>query len=145
VSWRRPWPEPAASAVGSAPGDSCIDYEEPMATQHQVDCEESMATQRQIESKHPSRDTDSIGLIRAVDPVANDWHLMKSIDPWAGAGGSDPRCCGHILRIFLKENNSINPKNHWNLKFCKNNHELFHNYILVTVILYLGPCLTFYN
>jgi hypothetical protein len=24
-------------------------------------------------------------------------------------------CCGHILWIFLKENNSINPESHWNL------------------------------
>ncbi|WP_428776675.1 hypothetical protein, partial [Vibrio sp.] len=59
----------AASAVGSAPGESCID------------CEEPMATQRQIGSKHPSRDTNSIGLIRAIDPVANDQRLMKSVDP----------------------------------------------------------------
>jgi hypothetical protein len=62
-----------------------------------------MATQRQIGSKHPSRDTDSIGFIWAVDPVANDQRLMKSVDPWAGAGGPGPRCRGHILRIFLKE------------------------------------------
>jgi hypothetical protein len=50
-------------------GDSCIGYEE------------SMATQRQIGSKHPSRDANLIGLIRAIDPVANGQHLMKSIDP----------------------------------------------------------------
>jgi hypothetical protein len=62
-----------------------------------------------------SRDTDSIGLIWAVDPVANDRRLMKSVDPWASVGGPSPRCCGHILRIFLKENNSVNPKNRWNL------------------------------
>jgi hypothetical protein len=30
-----------------------------------------MATQRQIGSKHPSKDTDLIFLIRAVDLVAN--------------------------------------------------------------------------
>jgi hypothetical protein len=48
-----------------------------------------MATQRQIGSKHPSRDTDSIGLIQAVDLVANGQRLMKSIDPWAGDGGPD--------------------------------------------------------
>jgi hypothetical protein len=47
-----------------------------------------------------SRDTDSIGLIWVVDPVANDWRLMKSIDPWASAGGPSPRCRGHILQIF---------------------------------------------
>jgi hypothetical protein len=58
-----------ASAIRSAPGDSSIG------------CEELMATQRQIGSKHPSRDADSIGLIRAVDPVANGQRLMKSIDP----------------------------------------------------------------
>jgi hypothetical protein len=29
--------------------------------------------------------------------------------------------------------------------FYKNTPELFHNYILVSVILQLGPCLTFYN
>jgi hypothetical protein len=52
-----------------------------MATQRQIGCEEPMATQRQIESKHPSRDTDSIGLIRAIDPVANNRRLMKSVDP----------------------------------------------------------------
>jgi hypothetical protein len=40
-----------------------------------------MATQRQIRSKHPSRDADSIVLILAVDPVANDQRLMKSVDP----------------------------------------------------------------
>jgi hypothetical protein len=51
-----------------------------MATQREIGCEDSMATQRQIGSKHPSRDTDSIGLIRAIDPVANDQRLMKSID-----------------------------------------------------------------
>jgi hypothetical protein len=38
-------------------GDSCIDYEEPMATQRQVSYEEPM-----------------------VDPVANGQHLMKSVD-----------------------------------------------------------------
>jgi hypothetical protein len=62
-------------------GDSCIGCEELMATLRQISCEESMATQRQITSKHPSKDTDSIGLIRVVDPVANDQHLMKSVDP----------------------------------------------------------------
>jgi hypothetical protein len=51
----------------------------------------------------------------AVDPIANDRHLMKSVGPWAGAGGPGPQCCGHILRIFLKQNNYINPKNRWNL------------------------------
>jgi hypothetical protein len=76
-----PPPEPAASAVGSASGDSCIGCEEPMATQRQISCEELMATQRQIGSKHLSRDTDSIGLIRVVDPVANDQLLMKSVNP----------------------------------------------------------------
>jgi hypothetical protein len=50
-----------------------------MATQRQISCEEPMATQRQIESKHPSRDTDLIGLIQAVDPVANGRNLMKSV------------------------------------------------------------------
>jgi hypothetical protein len=34
MSRRHPWPEPAASAVGSVPDDSCIGCEEPMATQH---------------------------------------------------------------------------------------------------------------
>jgi hypothetical protein len=29
--------------------------------------------------------------------------------------------------------------------FCKNTPKLFINYILVYVILHLGPCLTFYN
>jgi hypothetical protein len=29
--------------------------------------------------------------------------------------------------------------------FCKNTPELFQNYILVTIILHLGPYLTFYN
>jgi hypothetical protein len=58
-----------------------IGCEEPMATQHQIGCEEPMATQRRIGSKHPSRDIDLIGLIRAVDPVANNQHLMKSVDP----------------------------------------------------------------
>jgi hypothetical protein len=104
-----PRPEPDASAIESALGDSCIGCEEPMATQHQIGCEEPMATQHQIGSKHLSRDTDSIGLIRVIDLVANGQRLMKSVDPWAGAGGPIPRCCGHILRIFLKENNSINP------------------------------------
>jgi hypothetical protein len=28
---------------------------------------------------------------------------------------------------------------------CKRTPELFHNYILVPVILHLGSCLTFYN
>jgi hypothetical protein len=62
-------------------GNSCIGYEELMATQRPIGCEEPMATQRQIGSKHPSKDTDSIGLIRAIDPVANDQRLMKSVDP----------------------------------------------------------------
>jgi hypothetical protein len=61
-----------------------------MATQRQIGCEEPMATQHQIGSKHPSKDTDSIDLIWVVDPVANDQRLMKSIDPWASAGGPDP-------------------------------------------------------
>jgi hypothetical protein len=52
-----------------------------MATQRQIDCQEPMATQRQIGSKHPSRDTDSIGLIRAVEAVANGQRLMKSVAP----------------------------------------------------------------
>jgi hypothetical protein len=30
-------------------------------------------------------------------------------------------------------------------EFFKNTLELFHNYILVPVILHLGPCSTFYN
>jgi hypothetical protein len=52
-----------------------------MAIQRYIGCEEPMATQRQIESKHPSKDIDSIGLIRAIDLVANGRHLMKSVDP----------------------------------------------------------------
>jgi hypothetical protein len=84
-----------------------------------IGCEEPMATQRQIRSKHPSRDTDLIGLIRAIDPVANGQRLMKSVDPCAGAGGPGPQCRGHILQIFLKENNSINPKNRWNLRIMQ--------------------------
>jgi hypothetical protein len=52
-----------------------------MTTQRQVGCEEPTATQHLIGSKHPSRDADSIGLIQAVDPVANDQRLMKSVDP----------------------------------------------------------------
>jgi hypothetical protein len=51
-----------------------------MATQREIGCEDLIATQRQIGSKHPSRDTDSIGLIRVIDPVANGQRLMKSID-----------------------------------------------------------------
>jgi hypothetical protein len=31
------------------------------------------------------------------------------------------------------------------LYFCKNTPELFQNYILVPIILHLGPRLTFYN
>jgi hypothetical protein len=31
------------------------------------------------------------------------------------------------------------------MEFCKNTPEIFLNYILVPAILYLGPCLTFYN
>jgi hypothetical protein len=30
-------------------------------------------------------------------------------------------------------------------EYCKNTPKLFHNYILVPVILHVGPCLTFYN
>jgi hypothetical protein len=56
-----------------------------MATQRQVSYEEPMATQRQIGFKHPSKDADSIGLIWAVDPVANGQRLMKSVDPVHGA------------------------------------------------------------
>jgi hypothetical protein len=52
-----------------------------MANQCQIGSEEPMATQRQIESKHPSRDTDSIGLIQAIDLVANGQRLMKFVDP----------------------------------------------------------------
>jgi hypothetical protein len=81
--------------------------------------EESMATQRLIGSKHPSRDTDLLDSIRAVDPESNSQHLMMSVGLWAGDDGSGSRCCGHILWIFLKENNSINPKNHWNLRILQ--------------------------
>jgi hypothetical protein len=104
------------NSTSGEPGDSCISCEVPMTTQRQIDCEEPMATQRQIGSKHPNRDTGSLDSIRAVDPIANDQRLMKSVDLWAGAGGPGPRCRGHILQVFLKENNSINPKNHWNLR-----------------------------
>jgi hypothetical protein len=42
----------------------------------------------------------------------------------------------------------INPKI-WKIagtsEFCKNTIKLFQNYILVLIILHLGPCLTFYN
>jgi hypothetical protein len=31
------------------------------------------------------------------------------------------------------------------MKFCKNTSEFFYNYILVPVILHIGPYLTFYN
>jgi hypothetical protein len=31
------------------------------------------------------------------------------------------------------------------LYFFKNTPELFQNYILVPIILHIGPCLTFYN
>jgi hypothetical protein len=31
------------------------------------------------------------------------------------------------------------------MEFYKSTSELFWNYILVPVILHLGPCLTFYN
>jgi hypothetical protein len=48
-----------------------------------------------------SRDTDSLGLIQVVDPVANRRRLMKSVDPWADVGGPGPRCHGYILRNSL--------------------------------------------
>jgi hypothetical protein len=70
---------------------------------------------------------------------------MKSVDPRAGAGGPGPRCCGHILRIFLKEIIPEILKITGISEFCKNNRELFHNYILVPIVLHLGPSLTFYN
>jgi hypothetical protein len=31
------------------------------------------------------------------------------------------------------------------LDLCKNTPDIFYNYILVTIILHLGPCLTFHN
>jgi hypothetical protein len=109
-NWNFAERKPAPSAAGASrlsrridAGDSCIS------------CDEPMATKCQIGSKHPSGDINSIGLIRAIDPVANDQHLMKSVDPCAGTGRPGPRCCGHVLLIFLQENNSINPENRWYL------------------------------
>jgi hypothetical protein len=66
-----------------------------------------------------SRDTDSLGSIWAIDPEANGRRLTKSVDPWANAGGPAPWCRGHILWIFLKENNSINLENRWNLRILQ--------------------------
>jgi hypothetical protein len=84
-----------------------------------------MATQRLIRSKHLSRDTDSISLIRVVDLVANGQRLMKSVDLWADAGGPGPRGRGHILWIFLKENNSTILENRWNLGIMQKYHWTF--------------------
>jgi hypothetical protein len=53
----------------------------PARASRRIGCEELMATQRQIGSKHPSRDADSIGLIRVIDPVANGPCLIKFVDP----------------------------------------------------------------
>jgi hypothetical protein len=80
-----------------------------------------------------SRDNDSLGLIRAVDPVANDWHLMKPIDPWLDAGGPDPQSRGHILRISLKENKSANLENHWHLGILQKHRWTFPK-------LHFSPC-----
>jgi hypothetical protein len=45
--------------------------------------------------------------------------------------------CSKIILEILE--NPITPY------FCKNTPKLFHNYILVPVILYVGPCLTSYS
>jgi hypothetical protein len=50
-----------------------------------------------------------------------------------------------INLTFFVENNSIDQENSRWLEFYKNTPKLFWNYILVHVILYLGPYLTFYN
>jgi hypothetical protein len=64
-------------------------------------------------------------LIWAVNPVANGRRLMKFVGPWAGGGGPGARCCGHILRFFHKENNSIILKNRWNLGILQKHHWTF--------------------
>jgi hypothetical protein len=46
---------------------------------------------------------------------------------------------------FSVENNSIIMESSRRLEFRKNTPDLFRNYILVPIILYLGPYLTFYN
>jgi hypothetical protein len=63
---------------------------------------------------------------------------MKSVNPetappWTRSTDHEP-----ILRLFLKENNSDYSKNQWNHVF-KKHLKLFQNYILVLVILHLGP------
>jgi hypothetical protein len=95
--------EPPRARVGAVPGRS----------------QPPQPSDRRWTTEIRSRDTGSIGLIWAIDPVTNDRRLMKSVDPWASAGGPGPWCRGHILQIFLKENNSINPKNRWRLRILQ--------------------------
>jgi hypothetical protein len=92
-----------------------------------------------------SQDTDSLDLIWVVDPKANDQCLMKSVDPWADTGGPVHGAMDIFYGIVCRKINLKIQKITGTSEFYKNTPELFQNYILVPVILHLGPFLTFYN
>jgi hypothetical protein len=59
--------------------------------------------------------------------------------------GLGPPHRGHILRLFQKENKFEILENSRVPGILQNTPKLFCNYVLVPIILHIGPCLTFYN
>jgi hypothetical protein len=59
--------------------------------------------------------------------------------PWTGRRGLGPRNRGPIPWVFQQKNNSVISEIAGTWYFYKNTHELFQNYILVPIVLQIGP------
>jgi hypothetical protein len=72
--------------------------------------------------------------------------LMKAIGAWVRSMDSGSLLCGPIPRHFQKKSKYEILENTQTLEiFAKKHPKFFWNYILVHVILHIGPCLIFYN
>jgi hypothetical protein len=68
-----------------------------------------------------------------------------AVNPWARITDPVHAAVNLFHGFFFSKIISEILENPITLYFCKNTPELFHNYILVPIILHLGLCLNFYN
>jgi hypothetical protein len=68
---------------------------------------------------------------------------MRPVDPWADPRGPGPLVHEPIPQDIQYKNNLIFIENSWRPVILQKHPRIFQNYILVPVILHVGPCINF--